>query len=244
MSLTLTAVDNGSKSATFSVAGAGGLATIRAARWNGASGPQGWGSVGTIAAPSGSLTVDLPAYGAYICIATANGEVSSPFYLNVVNTEAAHLTLLEDGIAETIKRLNLPQIGERVYAQLVPHDQLATYPCVFVTSNEGIETVDAGASNMTADIGHPVRVLLAYRGDVHESELRALLWLWRQRIWAAFDGQRITGVPRLKRATVEFGPRIQLWTYPASSDGSTAYEILATILTIRCSVRQLRGFGN
>ncbi len=244
MSLTLTAVDNGSKNATFTVAGAGDTATIKVGRWNGSFGPQGWGSVGFISAPAGSLTVDLPAYGAYMCVAIADGEISTPFYLNVINTEAANLTLLEDGIAETIKRLELPDILNRVYVQLVPHDLMSTYPCAFVTSNEGTETVDTGGMNETADIGHPVRVLLAYRGDVNEQELRPKLWLWRQRVWAAFDGQRITGVPRLKRATVEFGPRIQLFTYPASSDGSPAWEVLATVLTVRCSVRQLRGFGN
>jgi hypothetical protein len=262
MSLTLSAVDNGSMSITATLSTAspafnpGDVTTVLASKWDGCAGPQVWNAIGTITAPATALTVTMASYGAYHLIATtpaACGPASNPFYLPVVNASLSLFSQCEAAIVSTIQNLNLlgdggeiGDIGNSVYGQLVPHDLMITigYPAVFVVSEDGLEKLDEAlaGTNLMSNVGNPFKVIIALKANVNQDLIRPILSGWRQTIRRAFDKVRLAGVPSAPWCQAEFGPRFQKFVYRDDGGANVAYETIGSVLTVRVSTREPRGF--
>lgn len=241
MSFRLTVRDLGSGVARLSVADAPANATCYAAKWSGGARPDVWQELGTITAPAGDLDFNL-GYGFHLFHAVAGVSITPVVSQAIVTPEIDVLDQCELGVAAQIRRLNLDRIGDRVYTQLIPIDIIAEYPCVFVVGNEETETFDQDGMNNTEQIAYPVRVLICCRDDIQAPDTRRWLWRQRGRVRRCFSMQRLPDVPKCCYTRVEPKVRVQTFVFP-SNMGGQSYHSVATIMTVRCSCREVRGFN-
>lgn len=136
-----------------------------------------------------------------------------------------------DAIRAAIIALSLPEIGSRVYRQMLPTETVVQMPCVVVWFNDAEQVL--GGSNNRDDVGYLVHVGIMDRKLTSPAVMPDKYLSWRQRIMRKVRFQRMTNVPEVY--TVQPQPeKVIDEKYPA-------YDFLVTAMTFICVSREVRG---
>lgn len=138
-------------------------------------------------------------------------------------------------VIDTIKLLNLDEIGSNVSEQLVEDvSGLETLPSVICTA-EGVQETQDVIMSTTDDVGYPIRVMILDRVDPKDHARLRVYEMWRERIAKAFRHQQLMGVVESKICTIE--------PYVIVEPTQKHYQFFASGLVIRCMTRHTRGLS-
>lgn len=234
MAAALTVVDNADgtgATATVTGSGIGSANSVYVAKANGEAGvitPTLGGS------RVGNGTVDLAlAKGLWFAYLTSDGVLANLCYFGATDGLDAVATRVRRAIADTIRLLPIPPAA-RVYEQIIPDPENASFPCVMLTVDGVSETDEPGLSTRD-DIGRPVKVMIADRCNERDHTKLDLYEYWRQSIDRCFRNQQLAGIPESKYCKIE--------PYIIIDLNMPQYQYMVSGLVVRAICREPRGVG-
>lgn len=121
---------------------------------------------------------------------------------------SAIATRVRAAIKDRILDLAIPEIGIRVYGQMMPDDTDVAYPCVMLTQ-DGLTDTEVVRTSGYRLSGKSTRVLIADRHDQRfDHSALPNYELIRQTLEIAFDGQPLVGVDECVRCRIEELPLV------------------------------------